>query len=99
MHLPGRIVASLPDPSWVEDVGSIDGVELIASDLRSLPDRHDEIEVCVPPYMQQYDRSLFARMPTLRLVQVLTAGYDGLPEALPASVDLANAVGVHDTST
>ncbi|MCA1782685.1 MAG: hydroxyacid dehydrogenase [Intrasporangiaceae bacterium] len=95
----GPVVVSLPAPDWVQDVGPIDGLELVVADLQEAPDRVAEIEVCVPPYMQAYDRSLFRRMPRLRLVQVLTAGYDGLPEALPEDVALANAVGVHDTST
>lgn len=92
-------LVSLPDESWVADVGQIPGIELVVADLSSLPDRHDEIEVCVPPYMQRFDRSVLTRMPRLRLVQVLTAGYDGLPEALGEGISLANAAGVHDTST
>lgn len=95
---PRRLV-SLPDETWVADVGEIPGIETVVADLASLPDRHEEIEVCVPPYMQAFDRSLFARMPSLRLVQVLTAGYDGLPERLGDGVALANAAGVHDSST
>lgn len=92
-------LVSLPDESWVADVGVLPGIETVAADLSTLPDRHEEIEVCVPPYMQAFDRSLLARMPSLRLVQTLTAGYDGLPEAMADSVSLANAAGVHDTST
>lgn len=90
---------SLPDESWVADVGPIEGVELVVADLGTVPEHADRIEVCVPPYMHGYDRSVLREMPSLRLVQLLTAGYDGLPEALPDGVALANAVGVHDTST
>ena len=93
------VVVSLPSADWVADVGPSDGLELVVADLREAPERADEIEVCVPPYTQEYDRALFRRMPRLRLVQVLTAGYDGVPEVLPEGVALANAVGVHDTST
>lgn len=92
-------VVSLPGPDWVDDVGPVDGLELVVADLQQAPERLADIEVCVPPYLQGFDRSLFRRMPRLRLVQVLTAGYDGLPEVLPEGVVLANAVGVHDTST
>jgi len=95
----GPVVVSLPGATWVEEIGPLDGLELVVADLHRVPGRAAEIEVCVPPYMQAYDRSLFARMPRLRLVQVLTAGYDEIPEALPPGVMLANAVGVHDTST
>lgn len=94
-----NVVVSLPDATWVEDIGHIDGAEFVVADLQALPDRHDEIEVCVPPYLRRYDRSVLARLPRLRLVQVLTAGYDGFADVLPDGVALANAVGVHDTST
>jgi phosphoglycerate dehydrogenase-like enzyme len=40
-----------------------------------------------------------ARLPSLRVVQTLTAGYDGILAALPAGVRLCNAAGVHDAST
>jgi phosphoglycerate dehydrogenase-like enzyme len=92
-------VVSVPDAGWVQDIGPLEGMELVVADLQQVPDRAAEIEVCVPPYLQGYDRSTLARMPRLRLVQLLTAGYDGLAEALPSGVALANAVGVHDTST
>lgn len=99
MNSPTRPVVSLPGPDWVADVGEVAGLELVIADLRTVPERAAEIEVCVPPYMTGYDRSLLRRLPRLRLVQLLTAGYDGVPEALPDGVALANAVGVHDTST
>jgi phosphoglycerate dehydrogenase-like enzyme len=38
-------------------------------------------------------------MPSLRLVQLLTAGYDNVLGAVPDGVHLANAAGVHDDST
>lgn len=96
------VVISLPDESWIEDVGPIDGAEFVVNDLADGAadlTRADEIEVCVPPYMQKWDRSLLRQLPNLRLVQVLMAGYDGLPAALPEGAVLANAVGVHDSST
>src|SRR5690242_19435583 len=40
-----------------------------------------------------------AAVPSLRLVQALTAGYDGLPDQMHPGVPLANAAGVHDAST
>ncbi|MGA8048299.1 MAG: 2-hydroxyacid dehydrogenase [Dermatophilaceae bacterium] len=93
------VLASVPDPTWVEELEPIEGVELVVADLGTVPEHADRIEVCVPPYMRGYDRSVLRAMPTLRLVQLLTAGYDGVPAVLPAGVALANAVGVHDTST
>jgi phosphoglycerate dehydrogenase-like enzyme len=40
-----------------------------------------------------------ARIPTLRVVQALTAGYDNVLPHLPDGVLLCNARGVHDAST
>ena len=40
-----------------------------------------------------------ARMPSLRVVQTLTAGVDNVLAALPDGVTLCNAAGVHDAST
>ena len=99
MSASSPVVASLPDPTWVEDLEPIEGVELVVADLTAVPEQVERIEVCVPPYMTPYDRTLLSSMPSLRLVQLLTAGYDGIPQALPDGVALANAVGVHDTST
>ena len=93
------VVVSLPGPDWAEDVGPIAGVEAVVADLQRMPERAADIEVCVPPYLRGYDRTLLAGMPRLRLVQVLTAGYDGLLDVMPDGVRLAHAVGVHDTST
>ena len=42
---------------------------------------------------------VLAALPNLRLVQTLTAGYESMLPLLPDGVALANAVGVHDTST
>lgn len=59
-----------------------------------------EVEMVVLPYLRpavQLNR--LAELPGLRLVQTLTAGYDGVVEALPRGVQLANAAGVHDAST
>lgn len=99
MSASSPVVASLPDPSWVADLGAVEGVELLVADLTAAPEQAERIEVCVPPYMTPYDRTLLGAMPSLRLVQLLTAGYDGIPDVLPDAVALANAVGVHDTST
>lgn len=94
------MLVSLPNQSWVEQVGPVDGVDLVVDDL-SVPLPHDgDLEVVVPPYMSAWDTSLLRRMPRLRLVQLLTAGYDGLTGGvLPPGVALANAAGVHDAST
>ncbi|WP_226963437.1 2-hydroxyacid dehydrogenase [Nostocoides sp. F2B08] len=99
MSSSSSLVVSLPDVEWIEAVGPVEGTELVVAGLLDVPERAAEIEVCVPPYMRRYDRALLRAMPALHLVQLLTAGYDGVLEVLPEGVSLANAVGVHDTST
>lgn len=42
---------------------------------------------------------VMAQMPSLRIVQTLTAGYEHVLPYLPNGVTLCNARGVHDTST
>ena len=93
-------VISLPDPSWSGLVGPLPGVEVVHWDMTCPPPRADELEVVVPPYLGPRPHLRDVRdLPRLRLVQLLTAGYeDVLPHVAPG-VQLANAAGVHDAST
>lgn len=67
-----------------------------------LPDQRvlDEITLHVLPYTFDAD-SLAAvdRLPHLRILQTLTAGYEHVLAHLPDGVTLCNAGGVHDAST
>lgn len=67
-----------------------------------LPDQSllDAVGVHVLPYT--FDEGSFAaveRLPNLRVLQTLTAGYEHVLAHLPAGVTLCNAAGVHDAST
>lgn len=60
----------------------------------------DEVDVHVLPYT--FDEESFAavaRLPRLRVLQTLTAGYEHVLPHLPDGVTLCNAGGVHDAST
>lgn len=64
------------------------------------PSTLDDVEFYVAPYT--FDRApleLMARMPKLRVVQLLTAGYEHALPYLPPGITLCNAGGLHDTST
>ena len=62
--------------------------------------RLDEVAFYVPRYMGPVDDlALMSSMPHLRVVQLLTAGYENAVRYLPAGVTLCNAGGVHDAST
>ncbi len=57
------------------------------------------VELYVMPYGQPAARDLISRLPALRVIQVLTAGYDHVLDVLPDGVDLHNGSGLHDAST
>jgi phosphoglycerate dehydrogenase-like enzyme len=92
-------VISLPDREWIELVGPVAGCEMVIWDLVGEPPRPDEISFVVPPYMTSSPWHRLAQLPGLRVVQLLSAGYDTVLPAIPAGVKLANAAGVHDAST
>jgi phosphoglycerate dehydrogenase-like enzyme len=92
-------VISLPDREWIDRVGPVGGVEMVPWDLAGQPPRRDEIAFVVPPYLARVQWELLGQLPALRVVQLLTAGYEQALPALPPGVMLANAAGVHDAST
>ena len=72
---------------------------MVTWDLVGEPPRRDEISFVVPPYMVSSPWQRLSLLPALRVVQLLSAGYETVLPALPAGVKLANAAGVHDAST
>ncbi|WP_181309628.1 2-hydroxyacid dehydrogenase [Nocardioides campestrisoli] len=91
-------VVALATPALIEAVGEVPGVETVLWDGRELPDRAAEVELVVAPYNTAGLPDL-SGFPRLRVVQVQSAGYDGMVEQLPPGVALANATGVHDDAT
>ncbi|HEX5997677.1 MAG TPA: 2-hydroxyacid dehydrogenase [Jiangellales bacterium] len=64
------------------------------------PDVLDRVELYVMPYtFANITGEVIGRMPRLRVVQTLTAGYEHVLPYLPDGVLLCNARGVHDAST
>ncbi|WP_245886316.1 2-hydroxyacid dehydrogenase [Kineococcus xinjiangensis] len=98
--MPGPLVVSLPDPSWLADLGPLPpGVTGVVWDLAG-PAPEPAPDVVVPPYMSPPDAlDALSAVPGVRLVQSLSNGYDGVLERLPEHVTFCNAGGVHDTST
>jgi len=92
-------VISLPDSEWIDLVGPVKGVEMVRWGLEGAPPRREELSFVVPPYFGSTQWERLGSLPQLRVVQLLTAGYDAVLPALPAGVRLANAAGVHDAST
>jgi len=65
------------------------------------PDSLAEVEFYVPDYMARNPRviEVIRDMPSLRVVQTQTAGYENFLPYVPDGVTLCNAHGVHDAST
>jgi phosphoglycerate dehydrogenase-like enzyme len=75
-------------------------VDVFRSGL-DLPDSLTEVEFYVPDYMAIDSRviGVIRAMPSVRVVQTQTAGYENFLPYVPDDVTLCNAHGVHDTST
>lgn len=94
------VLVSLPDSSWIDEVGPMPGIELVPWDVHAVPERSGEVEVVVPPYIDPDLRlDLLGALPRLRAIQLLTAGYEQVAAHVPDGVLLCNAAGVHDAST
>lgn len=96
-----RVTAWLPFGDAAEQLAPLPaGLEIVSADD---PDGQllENTEIWVPPYMGA--GPVLARyaqkMPSLRLIQTLTAGVDDVLPHVPAGVTLCNARGVHDAST
>ena len=93
------LVASFPDEQWLDAVGPVDGVTSVVWAPEG-PVPEEDVDVYVAPYMGGPDQvAVVAEKPSVRLVQLLSAGYDNVVPVLPEGVALANAAGVHDDST
>jgi phosphoglycerate dehydrogenase-like enzyme len=93
------VLVSFPDRAWAEEVGPVDGVEPVVWHPAEGP-APGPVEIVVAPYV--FDASPLAPVadvPSVRLVQLLTAGYDSALATLPPDLAVANAGGVHDAST
>lgn len=83
----GEVASAIPT-SVYPDAGEVDPAALAAATF------------FVPVYMgPPANLALMARMPQLRVCQMLTAGFDNALAHLPPGVTLCNASGVHDAST
>ena len=63
------------------------------------PDDLKDVVFFTVPYDRPHNTEPLGRMPNLRVVQALTAGYEHLVDRVPPGTTLANARGLHDSST
>jgi phosphoglycerate dehydrogenase-like enzyme len=94
--------AWIPLEQGVPLLGTLpDGVEVDVWDGTDEPPASiGEVEFWVPPFLgNAQEPGLLAKMTSLRVVQLLSAGADAWVGRLPAGVSLHDARGVHTTST
>lgn len=91
--------AVVATPELAEAVGPVVGVEIIVWNGDG-PAPDGVVEFWVPHYAPRADViDQGHRLQGLEVVQLQTAGYDGVAERLPAGTTLCNATGVHDDAT
>jgi phosphoglycerate dehydrogenase-like enzyme len=89
----------LPEPGWVEAMGGLPAG--MTADVwtggEQLPDSVGEVEVVVLPFGVPGSRlPMLAKLPHLRLVQLMSAGAERVIPHIPGGVTLCNARGAHD---
>jgi phosphoglycerate dehydrogenase-like enzyme len=92
---------------WQEILDELDDRELAAAGLRAEvfsgdepgPGDLDDVVFFTVPYDRPYGTEPMGRMPGVRVVQALTAGYEHLTGQIPDGTTLCNARGLHDSST
>ena len=89
----------LPEQDAVSEMGGLpDGmVADVWTGGEQLPDSADEVEVVVLPFGVPYSRMpVLAKLPRLRLIQLMSAGAENIIPFVPPGVTLCNARGAHD---
>ncbi len=89
----------LPDPDSVALMGGLpDGmVADVWTGDKHLPDSADEVEVVVLPFwVPPSPMEVLAKLPRLKLIQLMSAGAENTIPFVPPGVTLCNARGVHD---
>ena len=90
--------AAVPTRELHDAIGPVDGVELVVWDGTGGPP--PGIELWVPTYGTAAEvMSRAGDLEHLKVVQLQSAGYDGMLDLLPEGVTLCNAAGVHDDAT
>ena len=93
------IKAVLATDELAEAVGAVDGVDItVWSGDGPAPD--GDTDLWVPHYATSADvLDQGHQLQGLQVVQLQSAGYDGVADRLPEGVTLCNAAGVHDDAT
>ncbi|MGN0064885.1 MAG: NAD(P)-dependent oxidoreductase, partial [Nocardioides sp.] len=96
--MSGEVMVVVPTAELAEAVGPVDGAVIEVWDGDGPPP--EGATLWVAPYMTHggvIRRT--AELSELRVVQLQSAGYEGVPEHIPSGVLLCNGSGVHDDAT
>jgi len=98
------ITVVVPDAEGVSALAGLDGVEVVhwdpADEDQPAPEAAERAEILVPSFLAVADpAAVLARMPNVRLVQLLTAGVETWLGRLPDHVMLSTGSGAHGGST
>ncbi|WP_018682128.1 2-hydroxyacid dehydrogenase [Actinokineospora enzanensis] len=94
------VTVLVPDDHGVGVLARIDGVRPVRYEsLTALPSQADEAEVLVPNFLAREQTDVLARLPKLRLIQLLTAGAEAWLGKVPPDVMISTCSGAHGGST
>jgi phosphoglycerate dehydrogenase-like enzyme len=98
------ITVLVPDEQGVAALSGIDGIRTLVFDATDpsspLPPGGEVAEVLVPGFLMETDPGAYlARLPALRLIQLMTAGAENWVGRIPDHVMLSIARGAHGAST
>ncbi|TDV54117.1 NAD(P)-dependent oxidoreductase [Actinophytocola oryzae] len=92
------ITVLVPDEAGEAALSGVDGIDVVR--YESADDLLEHAEVLVPGFLVESDpAALAARLPHLRLIQLLTAGAENWIGKVPPNVTLSTARGAHGGST
>lgn len=94
------VTVLVPDSQGERALSTVPGAAAVRYEPEApLPEAARQAEVLVPPFLGHGQDELVAALPRLRLIQLLTAGYDAWAEHVPRGVWLSTARGAHGGST
>lgn len=91
----------VPHPEGADVIRNVPGIEPVLYDARgAMPTEATEAEVLIPGFLAGTDATaVLAQLPSLKLVQLLTAGAEAWIGRLPEGVGLSDCRGAHGGAT
>ena len=98
------ITVVVPDAEGVSALAGLAGVEVVhwdpADSDQQMPEAAERAEILVPSFLAVDDpKAVLARLPNVRLIQLMTAGVEHWLGRIPEHVTLSTGSGAHGGST